>query len=122
MLSRYYLPNSAACLAAALALSAALFSSLALPPFGLFFSCLELGLATNSGLGAIADNRERGKGKESEGRNLGGIRREKERVENRESLAEVEVAEKVIGLWRRRRSVETVSCCAAGSGKGDDVR
>ena len=44
---------SFACFSACFALSAALFSSLALPPLGLFFSCLLLGFASNSFLGAI---------------------------------------------------------------------
>jgi len=43
-----YFPMSFACFSACFSFSAALFSSLAFPPFGLFFSALLLGLATNS--------------------------------------------------------------------------
>ena len=53
----YFLPPNVRpppALSSFLALSAALFSSLALPPFGLFFSDLALGFGLKGSLGGIA--------------------------------------------------------------------
>jgi len=76
---------SLACFSACLAFSAALFSSLALPPFGLFFSCLEEGLGTKpSGfLGGILGEGRENRGEEKERREE--KRREEKRREEKRS-------------------------------------
>jgi len=71
----YY--DCAAALAAAFSLSAFLFSSLAFPPLGLFFSAFELGLATkpdffSSDLGGMGNYKARGeKGEKEKGTKMG---------------------------------------------------